>query len=64
MSANKQVAVVGHSLVPRHLGHIPGAEIRVYRSPGAKVSNFETNNKFREVLEWSHDLTIYIVPRR
>ena len=46
------------TLVPQDLGYIPGAQIRIFRSPGAKVSSFETNNIFREVLEWSHDLTI------
>ena len=61
MSANQRVAVVGHSLVPRDLGYIPGATVRIFRSPGAKASNFETNYILREALEWSHDLTILFI---
>lgn len=57
MNAEKRVAVVGHSLVPRDLGYIRGAEIKIFRSPGARVSNFE-NGTLSEVLRWPHDLSI------
>ena len=58
MGDDKLVTVVGHSLVPRNLGVIPGANIRIYRSPGAKAINFEHNNGLNQVLNYPHDLTI------
>ena len=61
MSVQKQVAIVGHSLVPLNLRSVPGAEIRIFRAPGAKVANFESNRTLNAVLQWPHDLTIRFI---
>ena len=58
MSNDKLISIVGHSLVPRSVGGVTGSEIRIFRSPGAKVSRFESDPTLASVLDWSHDLTI------
>ena len=57
MNTDKLVAIVGHSLVPPRLDYIEGAQVRIFRSPGAKALTFDSN-KISEVLNWPHDLTI------
>ena len=61
MSNNKLISIVGHSLVPRSVGNIPGCEIRIFRSPGARVSCFESDPILASVLDWQHDLTILFI---
>lgn len=58
MSSVKSVALVGHSLLPHSIGPVHGASVRVFRSPGARVSNFENNSILFQVLNWRHDFTI------
>ena len=58
MGNDKRIAVVGHSLVPRDLGLIPGAQVKIFRSPGARVTDFEARHELNSVLNWPHDLTI------
>lgn len=58
MNRDKLVAVVGHSLVPNSIGSVNGANIKIFRSPGALVSTFDSNHVLTEVLNWPHDLTI------
>ena len=60
MCAEKSVAIVGHSLVPRDVGTVDGAKITTYRCPGAKASSFESSPLSR-VLQWPHDLTILFI---
>lgn len=61
MSRDKLVSIVGHSLVPSSIGDIEGTVIRVFRSPGARVANFNTNSTLNEVLHWRHDITILFI---
>lgn len=61
MSADKLVAIVGHSLVPRDIGVVQGAQVRIFRSPGARASYFGTNHILSSVLSWPHDLTILFI---
>ena len=57
MCAEKSIAIVGHSLVPRSIGTVNGANIRIFRCPGSKASAFESS-PLSSVLQWPHDLTI------
>lgn len=50
--------MVGHSLVPPHLLPIEGARVDIYRSPGAKAANFETDTRLANVLGYIYDLVI------
>lgn len=61
MNTNKSIAIVGHSLVPQTIGTIGAATVDIYRSPGGKVSSFETNNVLSSVLHKPHDLTILFI---
>ena len=61
MSSSKLVAIVGHSLVPPSIGTIDGTVIRVFRSPGARVANFDRNSTLNDVLSWCHDITILFI---
>ena len=58
MSTDKLISIVGHSLVPHSIGSVSGSEIRIFRSPGAKASGFDSNQALSSVLNWTHDLTI------
>ena len=52
-----KVALVGHSQIPCSL-KVEGAEIELYRLPGAKTHSFENKAKLNQVLNWSGDLVI------
>ena len=52
-----KVALVGHSLIPRHL-YVDRCEIRIFRAPGARTHEFGRNDALRPALDWQHDLTI------
>ena len=56
MSSNKLVALVGHSLVPSSIGTIDDTVIRTFRSPGVRVTNFDSNSTLNVVLNWRHDI--------
>ena len=58
MTSVKSVSLVGHSLLPHNIGPVHGASVRVFRSPGARASNFENNSILSQVLNWRHDFTI------
>lgn len=60
MADQLSVAVVGHSLTPRYIQTVEGANIHIFRSPGAKASSFITNS-IAEVLNLKHDLTILFI---
>ena len=54
-----RVALVGHSQLPRELNvPYPGIELRIFRAPGARATNFESRARLRDALAWKHDLTI------
>ncbi len=55
---DKAVIVLGHSLVPRSIGTVNGANIEILRSPGAKVYSFTTNPVLSKILNIPHDFTI------
>lgn len=61
MNEDKLIAVVGHSLVPRSIKPVDGAKISIYRAPGAKACNFESNEALSSVLSFPHDLTIIFI---
>lgn len=58
MSSDKSVAIVGHSLVPQAIERVSGANIHIYRSPGAKVADFDTNRALSRVIGVNYDLII------
>ena len=55
MDQRPRVAIVGHSNVPTHFSH-PGVEVRIFRKPGAWITQFDTYAEFRNLFHWPHDL--------
>ena len=54
-----RVVIVGHSQLPRNLDHnLDDVEVKIFRAPGARASRFNTITKLKNVLEYSHDVTI------
>lgn len=58
---SKVVKIVGHSLVPSFIEPVEGTSIEIFRSPGAKVSTFQSNQLLSNVLTIPHDLTILFI---
>ena len=52
-----RVALVGHSQLPYDL-EVEGADIEIFRSPGARAYSFYEDEILNEVLNWSGDLAI------
>ena len=52
-----KVAIVGHSLIPRHL-EVPQCEVRCFRAPGGRARDFDRDPRLNQVLSWPHHITI------
>ncbi len=52
-----KIAFVGHSQIPISF-EFPNTEIRIFRAPGGKASNYFQDSRMNQILQWEHDLTI------
>lgn len=45
-------------MVPTHIDPVEGVKIDIFRAPGARISNFNSNQTLARVLNYPYDLTI------